>query len=223
MDTRQRIIQAARELFWSQGFEATGMKDILTRAGARSGSLYYFFPGKDDVLLAVLDWYLANLESQVVEPAFARTTDPLERIFVILAGYRLQLEATGFTRGCPVGNLAIEVDGKPAARERIARNFTNWSRAIERCLNDAGRRLPADLDRAGLAEFILVVMEGAVMLSRAHRSIEPFDRAVTQLRGHFERLQQAAPHAQPVPNPSALLLQAGSEPCQHHAVPETTA
>ena len=56
------------------------------------------------------------------------------------------------------------------------------------CLRQAAGRLPAGLDADQLALFVLTLMEGAVMLARAYRSIEPYDTAVTQLRDYFDRL-----------------------------------
>jgi AcrR family transcriptional regulator len=187
--TRDRLVEAARALFWEHGFTATGIAQILEAADARSGSLYHFFPTKEDLLLAVLEWYRENLGPAVVEPVFARVSDPIERIFGVLDGYRQGLLATGFARGCPIGNLALELaDSHPAARELLAVNFTGWRAAIERCLADAAGRLPASLDREALALFVLTTMEGAVMLARAYRSVDPYDAAVTQLRHYFDRL-----------------------------------
>src|ERR1051325_4242412 len=54
-DTRWRIIYAAMELFWLKGYASTSIADILSRSQVNSGSLYYFFPGKQDVLIAVLE------------------------------------------------------------------------------------------------------------------------------------------------------------------------
>ncbi len=188
-ETRERLVEAARNLFWEQGYTATGIAQILEAAGARSGSLYYFFPTKEDLLLAVLAWYRENLGPAVVEPVFERLSDPVERIFGILDGYRRQLLATDFERGCPVGNLALELNNThPAARSLLADNFDNWRKAVEQCLAAAAGRLPEMLDRGQLALFVLTTMEGAVMLARTYRNIEPYDVAVTQLRDYFERL-----------------------------------
>jgi TetR/AcrR family transcriptional regulator, transcriptional repressor for nem operon len=187
--TRDRLVEAARTLFWEHGYTGTGIAQILKEADAGSGSLYYFFPTKEDLLLAVLEWYRENLGPAVVEPVIARVSDPIERIFGILDGYRQGLLATGFSRGCPIGNLALELaDSHPAARELLATNFTGWRKAIERCLAEASGRLPGSLDREALALFVLTTMEGAVMLARSYRSIEPYDAAVTQLRDYFDRL-----------------------------------
>jgi AcrR family transcriptional regulator len=187
--TRDRLVEVARTLFWEHGYAGTGIAQILKEADAGSGSLYHFFPTKEDLLLAVLEWYRENLGPAVIAPVFRRVSDPIERIFGILDGYRQGLLATNFHRGCPIGNLALELaDSHPAARELLAVNFTGWRKQIERCLAEASGRLPAPLDREALALFVLTTMEGAVMLARSYRSIEPYDAAVTQLRDYFDRL-----------------------------------
>lgn len=187
--TRDRLIEAARRLFWERGFETTSLADVAEKAGARGGSLYYFFRTKEDLLLGVLDRYVELLWPAVIQPAFARSTDPIERIYTILEGYREGLIFTGFAHGCPIGNLALEVsDEYPRAREKIATNFTGWKTWIRKCLEEAASRLPSHLNRERLATFVLTVMEGAVMQSRAHHSLEPFDASVAELRDYFQRL-----------------------------------
>jgi AcrR family transcriptional regulator len=187
--TRERLIEAARELFWVQGFEATSVAEILEKAEVNSGSLYHYFSSKEELLLAVLEQYKEMLWPIVIEPAFQQVNDPIARIFAILEGYRRGLLYTVFTGGCPIGNLAIEVgDHHPEARKRIAENFDGWVEWIRKCLDDAGERVPAEVDRHQLAQFVLTVMEGAVMQSRAHASIAPFDAAVAHLRDYFNRL-----------------------------------
>ncbi|HMF10741.1 MAG TPA: TetR family transcriptional regulator C-terminal domain-containing protein [Gemmataceae bacterium] len=188
-ETRERLVETARRLFHEQGYTATGIAQILDAGAARSGSLYYFFPTKEDLLLAVLEKYKELLWPMVVQPVFDRVRDPIERIFGILDGYRKQLLATKYQFGCPIGNLALELtNSHPAARALIADNFTGWRKAVEKCLADAAGRLPPGLDRGQLASFVLITMEGAVMLARAYHAIQPYDVAVTQLRDYFERL-----------------------------------
>jgi len=187
--TRDRLVEAARMLFWKHGYASTGIAQILKDTDAGSGSLYYFFPTKEDLLLAVLEWYRENLWPQVVQPVFERVSDPIERIFGILDGYRRGLLLTTYQHGCPIGNLSLELaDSHPAARELLAVNFTGWRKVIEQCLAEAAPRLPESLDQEQLALFVLTTMEGAVMLARAYQNIKPYDAAVTQLRDYFDRL-----------------------------------
>jgi TetR/AcrR family transcriptional regulator, transcriptional repressor for nem operon len=187
--TRDRIVEAARQLFFQQGFTATGLAQILKAAEARSGSLYHFFPSKRELLQAVLQKYLGLLEPNVLRPAFERTSDPVERLFAVLDGYRGLLHSTGFQLGCPIGNLALEVStSQPDARRLIAENFEAWSIAIRALIESFADRLPPGVSAAALARHTQATMEGAIMLARAYQDFEPFDQAVGQLRDYVERL-----------------------------------
>ena len=126
---------------------------------------------------------------QVIGPVTARVTDPIERVFGVLDHYRMLLTATDCARGCPIGNLALELsDHYPAVRALIAVNFRQWRDAVSRFLEDASGRLPEGTDTTALATFVLTTMEGAVMLSRADRSLNSYCTAVDQLRDYFDRL-----------------------------------
>jgi TetR/AcrR family transcriptional repressor of nem operon len=187
--TRERIVEAARDLFFKQGYVATGVAQILKVSNANSGSLYYFFPSKEDLLVAVLEKYQTLPEPRVLKPAFERSDDPIEKLFAVLEGYRLLLEATDFDLGCPIGNLALEVsNSQPAARRLIIENFKAWCDAIRRLIEDAADRLPRDVEADALATHVLATMEGSVMLARAYRSFEPFDQAINQLKDYIVRL-----------------------------------
>lgn len=188
-ETRDRLVYAAMQLFQEKGYGSTSIADILKKAGANSGSLYHFFPAKQDLLTAVLDTYLHGIRPMLLDPAWADVDDPIERVFVLLARYRQMLVDTECFYGCPIGNLALELhEPDPAVRDRLAANFSAWTGAIEECLDAAADRMPADLDRRALAQFVLTTMEGGVMQSRTHRSLEAFDASVGQLRDYFDCL-----------------------------------
>ncbi len=192
-DTRDRIVKTAMKLFHLQGFHATGIAQVLEKAGINSGSLYYFYPSKEKLLDAVLERYQAVLEPAIVRPVLERVVDPINRVFALLSLYRDNLVRTKCKSGCPIGNLALEVaDAMPSARRKIAENFEGWRRAIRQMLDDATNRLPADVDRDRLATFVLTTMEGAVMQARAYASLEPFDASIAMLRDYFDRLLREA-------------------------------
>jgi len=185
-DTRQRILMTAMELFWEKGYLSTSVADILSRSQVHSGSLYHFFPGKQDVLVGVLEFYRDGIEDNLLAPNWAGVDDPVERIFALLAGYRTHLIVTDCTYGCPIGSLALEIhEPDPQVRELMAANFTNWSAAIADCLDAAADRLPRGTDTKALGEFVLTVMEGAVMQARTYRDIGYFDRNIAVLRDYI--------------------------------------
>jgi TetR/AcrR family transcriptional regulator, transcriptional repressor for nem operon len=197
-DTRSKLITTAMELFWRKGYGSTSMSDLLQAAGVNSGSLYHFFPGKQDLLLAVLDTYHHGIRAMLLEPAWRGVEDPIERIFALLARYRELIVETDCTYGCPIGSLALEIhEPDPAVRERLAANFEAWVEAIGECLETAEPRLAMNIDRRALAEFVLTTMEGGVMLARTWRDVAYFDRVVQQLREHFTLLLQPARRGAP--------------------------
>ncbi len=193
LDARTKIVMAAMELFWAKGFNSTSIADILSRTQLNAGSLYHVFPGKQDVLIAVLEMYRDGIQENLLDPAWEGVDDPIEKIFALLARYRWMIVETDCTYGCPIGSLALELhEADPVVRELLAVNFQNWVGAIHRCLDEAGDRLPANLDKVALAEFVLTTMEGGVMQARTHRDVAYFDRGVTALRDHFDMLLERA-------------------------------
>ena len=187
---------AAMQLFWEKGYNSTSIADVLQTAKVNSGSLYYFFPGKSDLLAAVLDMYHEGIRPMLLEPAWQGVSDPIERVFALLARYRKSLLDTDCFYGCPIGSLALELhEPDLAVRERLVKNFSAWIEAIVECLSQAKARLPPDLNRQELAQFVLTTMEGGVMQARTFRDIEYFDAAVRQLRQYFKCLEGARKQA----------------------------
>lgn len=191
--TRDRLVFTAMRLFGEKGYLSTSVADILREAGVNSGSLYHAFPTKQDLLLAVLDMYRMGIEPMLLAPAWAGVDDPIERVFALLAAYRQRLADSDCLYGCPIGSVALELhEPDPPVRELLSVNFDGWVDHVEACLRAAGARLPADLDRRKLAVFVLTTMEGGVMQSRTHRTLDAFDASVEGLRDYITRLEQAA-------------------------------
>lgn len=180
--TQLKITLAAMDLFARNGYERTAIGDIARASGVGTGSIYYFFPSKSDIVCAVLELYLDQLHQVVMAPAFGRTKDPIKRVFEVLADYRARLVDSNFKYRCPIGSLALEIGSElPAARELIERNFAQWRAAIQRCFEDARPRLRRGVDTKALAGLVLTVMEGGLMQCAAEQSIAPFDASVKQL------------------------------------------
>ncbi len=166
----------------------------------------------------MLDWYRQNIRPALLDPIWQRISDPIERVFALLDGYRKMLLYTEFRHGCPIGNLALEVcETHPNARALINRNFDFWLEAVGACFEEASGRLPDGTDPKELAVFVLTTMEGAVMLARSYRSLQPFDTVVTQLRDYVEHLlangsSAASPRSRPTADTSARKGRAQQNP-----------
>ena len=196
--TRNRIVEAARALFAQKGYASTSIAEIARHAKANPGSVYFFFPMKQDVLLAVLDTYRSGIRQMLLAPAWQGVQDPIDRVFALLDLYRTLLVNSGCAYGCPIGILALELhEPDPPVRKALAANFEAWIRAIEECLVAAGPRLPREVDRRTLATFVLTTMEGAVMQARTFGSLAPYDASIAVLRDHFTRLERDATEHRP--------------------------
>src|SRR4051794_5472607 len=81
--TRQRILDAALELFRENGFDQTTMREIAAAAGVANGAAYYYFRSKEELVMA---FYLRTAdESRVVLPAmFAKTRDLRKRLHIVI-------------------------------------------------------------------------------------------------------------------------------------------
>src|SRR5260370_459207 len=97
------------QLFWEKGYGSTSVADVLQAAKVNSGSLYHFFPGKQDLLLAVLDMYHRGLRSMLLEPAWRGVTQPIEPIFALLPPSRRSLTDTDCIYGFPSRSPGLEI------------------------------------------------------------------------------------------------------------------
>lgn len=187
--TRDRLVYAAMQLFAEKGYGSTSVADILRAAGANSGSLYHAFPTKQDLLLAVLETYRDGIVPMLLEPAWGHIDDPVEKVFALLANYRLALEQTDCVYGCPIGNLALELhEPDPPVRDLLAVNFEGWRRHVQSCFEAARDRFRPGFDPVRAASFTLTVMEGAVMQARTYRSLDAFDEAIDSLREYLDAM-----------------------------------
>jgi AcrR family transcriptional regulator len=172
---RERILISTAELFRRQGYHGTGIKEILAESGVPSGSLYHHFPGGKEELGAEVirtagDMY-ATLLPVVLEPERDLVTGV--RNFFRLAGEHL--EASGWQDACPIATVALEV----ASTSEPLRRATDD--VFEKWISDgtdffARRRLPPPTARR-LAIALIAGLEGAFILARASRSVEPLHAA----------------------------------------------
>jgi AcrR family transcriptional regulator len=169
--TRQRLVTAAAELFRRQGYAATGIKAILTAAGAPYGSLYHFFPGgKAELGRAVIDEGGLAYRA-LVEAFYSGDADPVEATRQFFDDGAELLQSTGYADACPIATIAGEIaDTHEPMRVAAAAAFASWMSTLAAHLVDHGAD-PDHADAAAVELFCLV--EGALLLGRTTRSAEP--------------------------------------------------
>lgn len=84
MDMKERILEGFRELAFETGFHAATMDDLSSRTGVSKRTIYRYFRSKDNLVNAVVDGLMANIQLQV-DAALASTENPVEKIMVLIS------------------------------------------------------------------------------------------------------------------------------------------
>src|SRR5450631_2694171 len=152
-DSKAKTLTAAAKLFRQQGYHGTALQDILAAGGSPRGSLYFHFPkGKEEIGGAAL-----TLAGEALRQAIAKAAEASENAEMFLTrmvrGMASDLEKSDYREGCPIATTALET-----------------KRGLFRFGMPAG-----DADLA--ATMVLSQLEGALLLARTYRSLEPLRRA----------------------------------------------
>lgn len=176
--TRQQIIEAADQLFYSEGLAAVSMDRIADRAGVTKKTLYYHFRSKDDLMGAYLDARHGRVMEryQGWAGASGSATDRMERMFRRLA----ESTRERAWRGCGFLRAACELADRPGHPAALAarRHKTAFEQWLRELLEGEGRP-----DAAHLARSLMVLLDGAIVQALIHR-----DAAYAQAAAELARI-----------------------------------
>jgi AcrR family transcriptional regulator len=168
--TRERILETSAELFRRQGYNATGVKQIVTAARAPFGSIYHHFPGGKEQLGAEAIRRSGALYELLIGAVFDPAPDLPAAVRAFFAGAAEHLQETDYEDACPIATVALEVCSRSEAmRAACADVFESWIAAAVPRFTEAG--LDAGISRQ-LVIGMISALEGAFVLARASRSTE---------------------------------------------------
>lgn len=173
-DTRERLLQTARDLVHGASLAEVSIEDICAGAGVHRGSLYHFFPSKEALGLAVLDVNWAMMRA-VLDEAFQAEAEPLARIDLFIDGFSRMLglmrQKMGTTPGCPLGDLAAELSAQPGpGRDRAQAVLEAWAGYFTDAVQDAQARgqLARAADPHATALRVLAYLQGMALLAKVY-------------------------------------------------------
>ena len=178
--TRARIVEEAAVLIHERGVAGTTLDDVKAAAEVSGSQLYHYFPDKNDLVQAVID-YQADATVSNQRHADLGSVQGVQawRDMVITAAERVQAKG-----GCPLGSLGGQLaESDPEARSLIAAGFERWTTEISEGLRSlqASGQLPPSLDPDDLAVTLLATLQGGLLLAQVQRSTRPFETAVDTL------------------------------------------
>ena len=169
---RARMVQSAATLIRERGIHGTGLREVVAHSGGPRGSLGRFFPaGKTQLVTEAIDVALIDLFGDLEHKLGDAETFP-EAIGVIVTPWRRLLVDDDFALGCPLAATICDAADNDGLRTHVRDAFAGWRAPVV----DAYARFgvsPAEAEAH--ATVLMAALEGALILARAQRSIEPLD------------------------------------------------
>ncbi len=187
--TRDQILDAAARLIHLRGYHCTSLDDVLRESGVGKGNFYYYFKSKEDLGYAIIDRVIQSFVKRTLDPAFAdAAADPIAQIHRFLDRVLENQRQRNCVGGCPMGNLASELsDVHEGFRQRLAGIFGQWRARLTEALTrgQASGRVCRDCDPAGVAQFLVAALEGAILMSKVTKDIVVMEKCVAELKHHL--------------------------------------
>jgi TetR/AcrR family transcriptional repressor of nem operon len=170
--TRERILDAASELFYRQGVGATGLDQVIAASATGKGQLYHYFADKRALVHAVVERQVDTViaAQQVRLEQLAAPADVRAWADELVVAY---WDGDYLVR-CPLGALVAELaEGDPEARAALDAGFGRWAAALAAGLRRAGVAKP---NRHATA--LLAAYQGGLLLSQARGDLSPLRTAL---------------------------------------------
>jgi AcrR family transcriptional regulator len=167
---KQQIVEAAFKLFKARGFYATGVDLIMQTANVSKRTLYKYFPTKNDLIVAVLDYYRTTVAEHLNQILHRKDITSRGKILAIFEDAKQWFEDTNF-HGCLAVNAMGEFSGKDSAIENSCIRFKRWEIEVLRSLTkDIGSQQPDEL-----AYKLFVLLEGMSSIAQVTKGTSPVD------------------------------------------------
>ena len=172
---RERILETAADLFFHQGFRATGINEVIATSGGAKATFYNHFRTKDDLCLA----YLRDRNTSEYEAinAFVHDHDtPVERFMAVMKSVQPWLEANNL-RGCAFLNMVAEVpDPKNTLRREGLHHYESLRKLIRTLTEDlinSDTQSYEGFEVQVLADDYMLILGGAIAMTEIYHDIWP--------------------------------------------------
>jgi AcrR family transcriptional regulator len=178
-----KIMETADRLFYEQGFNLTGINQIIEEAGISKPSLYNHFKSKNDLMIAYLDQLYAKWFTGL--DTFSESFDsPIDKV-IALFDYRINRQVTNQYRGCAWNKIVNEVPRQEfEVFERVAKFKDDLKDRITELVGQLNRPNNKLLNDEELVEVIFSELESGVLMAhitKSHQSLENAKNIIRKL------------------------------------------
>ena len=174
---RERLIGATIDLIRRDGVAGTGINNVSKNSGAARRSIYLNFPEGKDQLIAESVATSGQFIGKTIQE-LGRAGSPEHVLTSIVDIWKTTLIDSDFQSGCPVAAGALAGSAAPSAPSAAAKTFALWENLLTEQFTAADVESDAARSLAGIA---IAAIEGAVVVSIARRTVEPFDGVLRHL------------------------------------------
>lgn len=176
--TSEEILKQSFKLFREKSYHNTSMADIADACGILKGSLYHYYPSKEALMSAVIDYAHTYFKEKIFSLAYNEELSPQERIEKMFQ----KSEKTLLSDGNIMGNIGVETARiVPEFANLIKDFYTEWINAVAYIF----RKITNEKDAQDLAEQTVAEFEGAVMMSRIFKDTRFMKNAYLRLKSRF--------------------------------------
>lgn len=180
MNSKQKILESARELFYHEGFLATSVDDLIQKAGVSKSNFYYHFKSKEDLGIAVLSQRKEDFQAMLEKTLWNKELSHPERLTLFFER-EAELQESRFEKGgCPLGNLIAEMaEHSERFRCMLSQMFVGLTEGITQMVREGQEAgaFRSDIDAEDAAHLIVQTMQGMHLLTKCHKSVARTVRA----------------------------------------------
>lgn len=176
--SKQKIIDKSLELFYKQGYIATGINQVIAESGVAKNTFYYYFPSKDDLCVSYLQ-EMDNIWMEEIKSLINSHKKPKDRLLAPIEFLRKWNERNDF-RGCPFLNIASEItDPMSSIRKEVIYHKERYKAIISELVKDIKRQVPdfEKINHKRITEAYFLLSEGAIATCQYSRDTKPFLKA----------------------------------------------
>lgn len=188
-ETREALLEAARTLFLRQGYTATGIDEICAAAGITKGALFHYFESKEALGGAALERWVSDGLQAFGSGQYLNEPEPLKRALG-LVDFAIEMSQIG-PPGCLVGIFTQELaPSNQTVRTACADSFTVMRESFERLIAEAkaAHAPKAAFDAKSVAQHMLAVLQGSLILARAYQRPEIVAEHLRHFRDYLASL-----------------------------------
>ncbi|WP_418040275.1 TetR/AcrR family transcriptional regulator [Paenibacillus xylanilyticus] len=178
---RTKAVEVAAQLFLRQGYSYVSMDEVVRASGVSKSNIYYHFKNKEELLQAVVQYWIAQYESQVYILLSQRERSVEERVNSFIATLSAGIEGRNFEGSCPFITLYMQTPASaPEVKASISRFFRELQPMIEKLFQqgvDSGE-FREGMDAGAVSSLFVAALEGSLVLAETARDTGIIEQSV---------------------------------------------